>query len=443
MDRRGVKSTTRNAQGHLDAARRWLRPSAGAAAVGVLTLLCGAGPPCGYEISAVIQAPPCPPPFNDPPATIATAISDGQHVKVAGYYYHCPGTTGGEAFIWSGGTLVTLDLPSGVTSAAAADIDQAGRVVGSYVVTGIGARAFLYDGGLFTELGVLPGGMISGARALNQAGQVVGWSHNPVTGPMQPFLWEAGSMTVLEVPIGPNGSANDINALGDVVGWMGDSVVQNAYAVLWRNGNGATELPAPIGALTSVAEAINNGGEVAGWGLVPESGFPFGVTRAFLWNDGNVINLGTLPGFDRSGAVHINEAGQAVGRSWGLEGNPNVSHAFLWDDGMMLDLNDLIAVNLGLVVTWANAINDQGQITGQAQDSGGHIVAVVLSPIPPPPGDINDDGAVDHLDLIELLACFGQPAAGGCTPADLNGDAFVNVLDLIALLMSYGAACRE
>ncbi len=53
------------------------------------------------------------------------------------------------------------------------------------------------------------------------------------------------------------------------------------------------------------------------------------------------------------------------------------------------------------------------------------------------PADINNDGAVNVLDLIDLLLDFGT--AGG--PSDINGDGSVNVLDLIELLLAFGAAC--
>ena len=51
------------------------------------------------------------------------------------------------------------------------------------------------------------------------------------------------------------------------------------------------------------------------------------------------------------------------------------------------------------------------------------------------PGDVNGDGVLNILDLIDLLLCFDQPAESPCDPADLNGDGMVDVLDLIALLV--------
>ena len=61
--------------------------------------------------------------------------------------------------------------------------------------------------------------------------------------------------------------------------------------------------------------------------------------------------------------------------------------------------------------------------------------------LPPPPvvGDVNGDGVVDVLDLIDLLLCFGLPAVPGCEAPDINADGTVDVLDLIQLLLAFGA----
>ena len=57
------------------------------------------------------------------------------------------------------------------------------------------------------------------------------------------------------------------------------------------------------------------------------------------------------------------------------------------------------------------------------------------------PLDINGDGAINVLDMIEVLLCFGLPASPGCEAQDINNDGTVNVLDLIELLLAFGQAC--
>ncbi len=43
--------------------------------------------------------------------------------------------------------------------------------------------------------------------------------------------------------------------------------------------------------------------------------------------------------------------------------------------------------------------------------------------------------------MIDVLLCFGLPAVPGCEAEDINEDGSVNVLDLIELLLAFGAAC--
>jgi hypothetical protein len=50
------------------------------------------------------------------------------------------------------------------------------------------------------------------------------------------------------------------------------------------------------------------------------------------------------------------------------------------------------------------------------------------------PGDVNGDGVVDVLDLLLVLAAWGNP--GG--PEDINGDGIVDVLDLLEVLANWG-----
>ena len=50
------------------------------------------------------------------------------------------------------------------------------------------------------------------------------------------------------------------------------------------------------------------------------------------------------------------------------------------------------------------------------------------------PGDVTGDGIVDVLDLLAVLAAWGDcPSQGDC-PADINGNGVVDVLDLLIVL---------
>lgn len=82
----------------------------------------------------------------------------------------------------------------------------------------------------------------------------------------------------------------------------------------------------------------------------------------FVWEEGKMIDLGTLGG-TCGFAKFINNRGQVVGQS-ALAGN-RVSHPFLWDRGVLTDLGTLGGDNGD--VSW---MNDAGQIVGEADLPG-------------------------------------------------------------------------
>ncbi|HUU98162.1 MAG TPA: hypothetical protein VM487_20715 [Phycisphaerae bacterium] len=121
-----------------------------------------------------------------------------------------------------------------------------------------------------------------------------------------------------------------------------------------------------------------------------------GVAHAFLWEDGEMIDLGTLGGANSYGN-DVNSAGQVVGFSNNAQGR---HRAFLWEDGEMTDLG-----TLGGLRSWGTAINEAGLVVGSAELPNGYRHAVIWHP----------DGPED-------LGTFGGPWSEANAISE-NGDA--------------------
>ncbi len=406
--------------------------SACAVAVAVTTPSARAQPCGGYEVTAIIQTPvDCGFGFD-----ITTGLGLNDDGAVVGYYW-CSGWEHKEAFVWTAEEgFVTLERPQGVVSARAVDINDEGVICGTVVVSGLGNRGFVYgyEGDQFTILGTLPGGNWSEAHAIDSAGEIVGFWGDILNGPFpQAFIWRDGETIDIHPDFGTkNSRAYDINGNSIVTGWMGISSPTDARAFIWENGK-VTELPPVPGGFTSQGWTINNRQDVAGRGRIvdPRSGNT--VNRAFAWIDGQMFLLGTLPGFPNSLATGINDNQTVIGFAMSTSAD-----AFVWKDGEMAALDDLIPPELGLDFSTARGINQAGQIVASATNEFNDLVAVLLTPIQGPAGDLNNDCQVGVVDLLILLGNWGPCDNCEDCPADLNGDCVVGAVDLVILLMNWG-----
>ncbi|MCH8165106.1 MAG: hypothetical protein IH889_05815 [Planctomycetes bacterium] len=391
--------------------------------------------PCAYEVTAVIQGPWCPI-FGFPPTFGRGITEDG---AVVGSYNSCV-IGPSEAFYWSESTgFVTLDRPPDSVGAAAADIDENGTIAGTLTYQEFGPNgknewnvAAMWEtlDAQPIELGIPPKGTDSFGAAIDQ-GQVVGYWANFNTGPLHGFVYEGGVMTDLGPDLGtPSSRANDIKK-GKVVGWMGKGFLQDGQAYIWDSGQ-VIPLANPRDMFSGRAHGISPNGRWVVGAAQLDDGTMFGSTRALLWITGEVIELGTLPGFLRSGASDVTDTEMIIGSAWG----PGAASAgIIWYNGLLLDLNSLIPPESAVEVTAAAAINSAGQITALGHNTSGDVVALVLTAVGGPVGDLDGDCQVGILDLLSLLSEWGP--CNGC-PADLDGYGHVGIIDLLILLANWG-----
>lgn len=271
-----------------------------------------------------------------------------------------------RAFLWEPKTGYTNLLPAaGTSEPRAMGIGPHGQIVGG---------CFVYSG-----------------APQNYQATIWDASHNPsLLGPMptyesfaldmavdgtiygdfdfMPAVWAPdGSLSFLPGldPDFPFGQAGRLNKAGDILGLIYDSVTFAPTAVVWDRAHHITaiDIPATPPERTSATGLdINEQGTVAGYASI--SSYYSNAQRGFVWSRSTGTTL--LPGLGGSPEVtyaeSINNRGQIVGSS--IPQNGFFTSAVLWENGQVKDLNTLIGPWNGWFLSTADGINDRGQITG-------------------------------------------------------------------------------
>jgi probable HAF family extracellular repeat protein len=232
----------------------------------------------------------------------------------------------------------------------------------------------------------LPGTPTSEAEDINDADQIVGsviytYEH------YQAFLWQNGAMMGLGTLGGRSSAAYGINSAGTIVGGA-DTTAGQQHAFIWRNGR-MTDLGTPAGWSRALAIAVSDNGRIVGSGDDAS-----GRLRGFSYLNGVWTVIGPIGADTASAAEDVNSAGYVVGFSstrYLAADQPQSrndpqdvisasDHAWLYAGGTLYDLQTLIPPGSGWQLVRADAINENGQITGAGWAPNGYQHGFLLTP---------------------------------------------------------------
>jgi probable HAF family extracellular repeat protein len=306
-------------------------------------------------------------------------------------------------------TITKLDS-LGYGESVACDINNSGQIVG-FVGNGTSDSSksiVMWENDKVTDFGI--SGMIGGLPSINDSGTITGDFTRLSEDDIGSFVYDQGTLTVNRTntfiyginnlghyvgiyyppdkefhafvkkgiefcDLGKLNSASysdswakDINDSDQIVGTFDDCDTDIYHAFLWENGE-MKDL-GTLGGNYAQAFAINNSGQIVGSSTNSNN-----CCHGFLWQDGNMVALEGETAWD------INDAGQILcGDKDGLKDGDS---SLLYDNGNYYALDDLVLDIGEWTILAGYSINDLGQIVGSGYIDG-EWQAFLMTPVPEP-----------------------------------------------------------
>ena len=214
-------------------------------------------------------------------------------------------------------TITDLGILPGFTSVSAKAINDRGRIIGELRRGVKNAHSFLWDSRRMRRVGKVS------LNGINNQGQAVGteYSHRHGHDSFHSVIFQDGAVSPLFADDSLHSFAASINDTGQVVGRVMTKIDMEKWeevkpeelqhdGFIWQDGEWH-DLPMPPGYRTSEAVAVNNQGVVVGLSTNIQPRGPM-LEQAVLWDGDAVILLGSLPGYEESRAVDINNRRQVL-----------------------------------------------------------------------------------------------------------------------------------
>lgn len=232
-------------------------------------------------------------------------------------------------------------------------VNEANVVAGQAAYFEGGTTAFVTVDGKAKRL-ENPSTRTSSVYGMNQLGATVGHSE------YQAYLWDsAGVGTDLNALLPCTGGPHDLSygySINDAGTAVGTFDCDNGPSGSFLFQNGTMSVLPDFGGGNTVAVGINQSGQVVGSSEYPRGSDGKRRMHAFVWKDGVMTDIGTLPGDAESEATAVNDLGHVIGRSNAPDGT---AESFVRINGA---LKPLPRCGGNRVIT--ESINNKGQIVG-------------------------------------------------------------------------------
>jgi len=378
-----------------------------------------AGPSCGGDSTRIVE-------FEGIGGDLAVGVLEA-----------CPPTLRETAIAYSPRSgLLLLAVDPLATESRGTDANSDGAITGTVDLPGVGTQAFrVSEQGVYESF---PTESRSIPRRLTEDGTVIGYV--VADGGSRPFVWTKSGLEIFEPPFPANYLAFDANDARTMVGAIGISLSVDADAFVLEPGREPVIIEKLEGTTSLTGAAVNNSGQVAFISSMLDAIPDMPVRTSFvvdaremtdfeLWQD-----IGNFEGYDAISILSLNSCGVAVGRSQAIQSSDELDVGFIYAGDTLVRAIDHALEPHGLQrIIECTEVADDGAISALAVNLFGNSVGAILRPILKSASDVNQDCAVDELDLNQILRTWGQSEV----PSDIDRDGEVGVLDLLLVLADW------